>query len=88
VTVSEPIGDMQSHTSTGALRDFVDFVNGMLAGSYNDSGIEAWWQRPRSALGGLSPMDVLSDADFNPTGADAAAVRQLAQQLAGPGDAT
>lgn len=59
--MSESIGGMQSHTSTGVLGDFVDLVNGILAGSYNDRRIEAWWQSPRSALGGRSPMDVLID---------------------------
>ncbi len=67
---------------------FVALVNGDLIGSYNERGIRRWWQRPRSALGGRSPIDVLAggwDPDHTP---DAGRIRRLAAELVGAGLAT
>jgi len=57
-----------------------------LAGSYNDYGIRRWFGRPREALGGRRPAELLG-ADFDPDGRDAAAVRALAARLPGAGAA-
>jgi hypothetical protein len=55
-------------------------VDQLLAGSYDEAGIAAWWKRPRSRLGGRSPAQIWDH--------DPAAVVELARELAGPGDAT
>ncbi len=56
-----------------------------LAGSYNDFGIRRWLNRPRTPLGGRSPASLLGE--FDPEGADAAAVANLASALVGAGSA-
>jgi len=53
-----------------------------LAGSYNDFGIRRWFGRPRQALGGRAPNDILS-GDWAPDDADVARVRALAESLLG-----
>jgi hypothetical protein len=60
---------------------------GDLAGAYNDLGIRRWFERPRTALGGRSPAEVLA-ASWLPDDPAVAAVRQLAAALAGTGTAT
>jgi hypothetical protein len=60
---------------------------GDLAGAYNDLGIRRWFERPRTALGGRSPAEVLA-AGWLPDDPAVAAVRQLAAALAGTGTAT
>lgn len=57
-----------------------------LAGSYNDYGIRRWFGRPREALGGCRPSELLG-ADFDVDGADADALRALASRLLGAGAA-
>ena len=67
---------------------FVALVNGDLIGSYNERGIRRWWQRPRAALDGRSPLGALAggwDPDQTPT---AGQIRQLAAGLVGAGAAT
>lgn len=56
-----------------------------LAGSYNDFGMRRWFTRPRRALDGRRPADLLGD--FDPEGSDAVAVLRLAAPLAGAGAA-
>lgn len=55
-----------------------------LAGSYNDFGIRRWFARPRSALDGRSPAELLS-ADWAPEEPGPQRVRRLAAALADPG---
>lgn len=51
-----------------------------LTGSYSFSGITKWFNRKRTKLGGLAPLDVLS-GDWEPSDAKALSVRQLAASL-------
>ena len=51
-----------------------------LAGSYNDFGIRRWFTRPRVQLGGKAPAAILRDG-WNPEGAPAARVRELAAAI-------
>lgn len=40
----------------------ITFVNWCLAGSYDDEGIQQWWDRPRSQLEGQTPRDAWGSA--------------------------
>ncbi|MET9328379.1 hypothetical protein [Tsukamurella sp. NPDC003166] len=51
-----------------------------LAGSFNDYGIRRWFRRPRTALGGRAPSDILA-GEWDADGPDARAVRDLAEAL-------
>lgn len=53
-----------------------------LAGSYNDFGIRRWFQRPRAALNGQAPIDILTGA-WDPDSDDVQRVRRLAGWLTG-----
>lgn len=55
-------------------------VTGDLRGAYNDFGIRRWFQRPRSALKGRSPAQVLA-GDWQSDDAGPTAVRELARSL-------
>lgn len=55
-----------------------------LAGSYNEFGIRRWFQRPRSALDGRAPREILSGG-WQTAAADTVRVRELAASLTGPG---
>ena len=55
-----------------------------LAGGYNDYGVRRWFTRSRAALGGQAPRDLLGPG-FDPEGADAARLRDLAAGLLGAG---
>lgn len=65
----------------------VALVTSDLAGSYNEFGLRRWWERPRTALDGRSPREALGRA-WDPDGATAGAVAELARALAGAGGAT
>ena len=54
-----------------------------LAGAYNDFGIRRWMQRPRLALDGSSPWQLLGDG-WSPDSAAAQRIRALAAVLTGP----
>ncbi|HWH24579.1 MAG TPA: hypothetical protein VNW68_06775 [Candidatus Limnocylindria bacterium] len=62
-------------------------VSADLAGAYNEIGIRRWFERPRSALGGRSPRDVLT-GDWQPDDEPVVRVGQLAAAAAGAGGAT
>jgi len=62
-------------------------VVGDLAGAYNEIGIRRWFERPRSALGGLSPRQALG-REWQPNEPMPEEVRRLAAALAGVGAAT
>ncbi|MBN6812943.1 hypothetical protein [Kocuria marina] len=53
-----------------------------LSGSYNDFGIRRWFQRPRTALGGRAPGEILS-GHWNPDEDEVIRVRDLARSLLG-----
>jgi hypothetical protein len=60
----------------------VALVTADLAGSYNEFGIRRWFQRSRSALGGVSPAEVLAGR-WDPEEERVGAVRALAGALLG-----
>lgn len=62
---------------------FIALVLAELAGSYNDYGMRRWFTRPRSALDGRSPADLMGK-DFDPDGPDGERIRQLAESLRTP----
>lgn len=53
-----------------------------LQGSYNESGIQRWFSRPRQQLNNRAPADILT-GDWNPQADDVRLVRNLAQYLCG-----
>jgi hypothetical protein len=53
-----------------------------LAGSYNDFGIRRWFRRPRTALGGRSPGEILS-GKWSPDTEGVTKVQVLARSLLG-----
>lgn len=53
-----------------------------LGGSYNDFGIRRWFKRPRHALGGRAPQEILRD-DWTPQSEAVMPVRELARTLLG-----
>lgn len=53
-----------------------------LAGSYNDFGIRRWFKRPRQALSGQSPSEILA-GDWDLSSDTVASVRELARSLLG-----
>lgn len=63
---------------------WVAMVVSDLAGSYNQFGMQRWFERERSQLGGRSPRKTLG-ARWQPSDASARRVRALATSLAGAG---
>lgn len=59
---------------------FLALLLAELAGSYNDYGMRRWFTRPRTALSGQSPADVMG-AGFDPDGPDARQLEELAEGL-------
>lgn len=57
-----------------------------LAGSYNEFGIRRWFQRPRTALDGRAPRDILSGR-WDTGAPDVGRVRELAASLTRPAGA-
>jgi uncharacterized protein (DUF2384 family) len=55
-----------------------------LSGGYNEHGIRRWFDRPRRALGGRPPRDLLG-ASFDPDAPDTHRLHDLAAVLAGAG---
>ncbi len=53
---------------------------GDLAGAYNDFGIRRWFVRRRRLLDGKAPRDLLR-GDWDPEGAEAIRIRELARSL-------
>lgn len=53
-----------------------------LFGSYNDLGVRRWFHRPRTALNGKAPAEVLA-GEWSSDDADVVAVRVLADSLLG-----
>jgi uncharacterized protein (DUF2384 family) len=55
-------------------------IVGELRGAYSEVGVRRWFERPRTALRGRSPDDLLTGA-WDPDGADAERVLALARSL-------
>ena len=53
-----------------------------LAGGYNSSGMQRWFERPRVQLGQWSPLEILG-YDWRPSDKDVMTVADLAATLAG-----
>jgi hypothetical protein len=51
-----------------------------LSGSYNDYGIRRWFERPRQALGGQAPRDILT-GPWDPDSENVTRIRDLAAAL-------
>ncbi|MBX3142715.1 MAG: hypothetical protein KF813_03080 [Trueperaceae bacterium] len=59
-------------------------VVGLLTGTYNEYGVRRWFERPRKALGGPSPQEVLLVAgDWTPDDLGARRVEELAKATIG-----
>jgi len=60
----------------------VALVVASLNGSYNDVGVRRWFHRPRTALNGKAPADILA-GDWSSDDADVVSVQALADSLLG-----
>lgn len=59
-------------------------VVGFLTGTYNEYGVRRWFQRPRKALGGPSPQQILlADGDWSPDDRGAQRIWELARATIG-----
>jgi hypothetical protein len=63
---------------------FIALVVANLSGTYNEYGIRRWFNRPRSALDGNAPADLLCE-DWDPDGEGPRQVRELSYSLADMG---
>lgn len=59
---------------------FIAKIVGDLKGSYNDLGVRRWFDRPRVALKGKAPAEILQ-GDWHPEDPAPLAVRELARSL-------
>ena len=59
---------------------FLATLIGDLAGAYNDFGIRRWFERPRTALEGRSPAELMQ-GDWDPEDPRLQRVRELARSL-------
>ena len=59
---------------------FLAKVAGDLAGTYDEIGVRRWFQRPRTALDGKAPVDLLT-AGWDPDAPDPTRVRKLSRSL-------
>jgi len=73
-------GERHTPDEVAARLHFLALVVGDLAGAYNALGIRRWFERPRTALGGRRPAELL-DGDWRPEDEGAARVRALAAAL-------
>ncbi|HEY8515497.1 MAG TPA: hypothetical protein VIS07_08285 [Candidatus Binatia bacterium] len=75
-------GERTTPDDVAARLHFIALVVGDLAGTYDELGIRRWFDRPRSALDGRAPRELLGPG-FDPEGEDAKAVARLSRSLAG-----
>jgi hypothetical protein len=78
---------VSSNLASVSRTQLVAEVNELLVGSYTASGIERWGKRPRTALGGQTPLVIIGDGEQIDAQA-AKRVRRMAAALAGPGNFT
>lgn len=59
-------------------------IVGYLTGTYNEYGVRRWYERPRTALNGESPKEILlADAEWTPSSEGARRVEALAKATIG-----
>ena len=75
-------GDRETPDRTAARLHFLAMVVSDLSGAYNDFGIRRWFGRPRRALDGAAPQDLLT-AGWDPDGPGPRRIRALARALVG-----
>lgn len=73
-------GERRTPDDVAARLHFLALVVGDLAGAYNALGIRRWFDRPRTALDGRRPADLLA-GDWRPEDEGPARVRALAAAL-------
>lgn len=83
VRIAVQIGLLDDKLVTARLA-FIAAVLDDLAGAYDEAGQLAWWHRRRTALGGRSPLRVLT-GDVDPKAEPATTVAALARALRGSG---
>lgn len=75
-------GSRKTPDAIAARLHFLATLLGDLAGAYNEYGIRRWFERPRSALGGRAPDEVLT-GEWDPHDAEVRELRDLARCLMG-----
>ena len=75
-------GERATPDRVAARLHFIAMVVSDLAGSYNEFGIRRWFRRPRTALGGRAPGEILA-GNWSPDTEDVIRVRELARSLLG-----
>lgn len=75
-------GDRATPDGVAARLHSLAMVVSDLSGAYNDFGIRRWFDRPRDALGGVSPRQLL-EAGWDPDDPGPQQVRALARALLG-----
>lgn len=73
-------GERRTPDDTAARLHVIAGIVADLSGSYNEYGIRRWFSRPRSALAGSSPKQLLR-GNWDPATAEVEAVRRLAYEL-------
>lgn len=73
-------GERETPDDVAARLHHVALVVGDLAGAYSDVGVRRWFVRPRTALGGKAPAELLA-CDWNPEDPGPRRVRELAASL-------
>lgn len=73
-------GERRTPDAVAARLHLLALVVGDLAGAYNQIGVRRWFERPRSALNGRSPAQILC-GDWEPQDAGPRSVRELARSL-------
>jgi transcriptional regulator with XRE-family HTH domain len=73
-------GERATPDSVAARLHFLALVVGDLAGAYNAIGVRRWFERPRAALDGHAPADLLA-GEWQPDDEGAAHVRALARSI-------
>ena len=79
-------GERSTPDAVAARLHTVTLIASDLSGSYNDFGVRRWFLRPRQALGGKAPAQVLV-GDWGPDDPAVMEVRALAASLVGLGAA-
>lgn len=75
-------GSRKTPDAIAARLHFLATLLGDLAGAYNEYGIRRWFERPRSALGGRAPDEVLS-GEWDPHDEEVRKLRNLTRSLTG-----
>lgn len=75
-------GSRKTPDLVAARLHFLATLVGDLAGAYNEYGIRRWFERPRTALGGRPPEELLT-GDWDPHREDVQQLRSLTRSLTG-----